>query len=210
MEQRRPVVSRSFLASKRGLDVLLVLLAAPLWVPLLASAALLVWLIDGRPVFFSQTRMGRHCRPFSILKLRTMAADRRPPDGILFEGWTYRGDPRVTRLGRVLRRFRLDELPQLLNVLRGDMSLVGPRPEPWEIAVDLGRQVDDYHTRHLLPPGITGLCQISPVYYQFGTIEESRRKFALDYEYVARASLSQDLRILLRTVRVVCRGAGIS
>ena len=160
-------------------------------------------------MFFSQTRMGWGGRPFRIHKIRTMTAGVAAPAGVAFEGWTYAGDPRITPLGRWLRRYRADELPQLWNVLRGDMSLVGPRPEPWDVAVSLGEQIPGYHERHRVRPGLTGLCQVSSLYGDFGTIHKSARKFRLDRRYVRRWSLGLDLRILLRTVRVLLRGSGV-
>jgi lipopolysaccharide/colanic/teichoic acid biosynthesis glycosyltransferase len=196
--------------ARRALDLALVLAAAPLWVPLLAAVAGATVAVSGRPAFYSQTRMGWGGRPFRIHKIRTMTDGVAPPPGVAFAGWTYAGDPRVTPLGRRLRRYRLDELPQLWNVLRGDMSLVGPRPEPWEVAVALGRQIPGYHERHRVRPGLTGLCQVSRVYHDFGTVQKSARKLRLDLRYVRRASPGFDLRILLRTVRVLLRGGGVA
>jgi lipopolysaccharide/colanic/teichoic acid biosynthesis glycosyltransferase len=196
--------------AKRVLDVALVLAAAPAWVPLLAVVAAATAIASGRPVFFSQVRMGLGGRPLRIVKVRTMRADIPAPDGVLFAGWTYPGDPRVTPLGRWLRRRRLDELPQLWSVLRGDMSIVGPRPEPWEVAVELGERIPGYHERHRVRPGLTGLCQVSRVYRDLGTVAKSARKARLDLRYVRRRSLWLDLRILLRTVRVLFRGEGIA
>jgi lipopolysaccharide/colanic/teichoic acid biosynthesis glycosyltransferase len=183
---------------------------APLWAPVLLLAAAATAVFSGRPVFFTQRRMGKGGRPFTILKIRTMSAAAPAPAGALFAGWTYAGDPRVTRVGRVLRRCRLDELPQLLNVLRGDMSLVGPRPEPWDVAVALGEQIPGYGERHRVRPGLTGLCQISPAYYDFGTVEKSARKLELDLRYVASASVLTDLAILLRTAPALLRNGGMA
>jgi lipopolysaccharide/colanic/teichoic acid biosynthesis glycosyltransferase len=154
--------------------------------------------------------MGRGKRPFTIYKLRTMRESRRAPEAALFPGWTYPADPRITRAGRWLRRYRLDELPQLFNVLRGDMSLVGPRPEPWDVAVALGEQIRGYHRRHEVLPGLTGLCQIDARYLEFGSIEKSAAKARLDERYVDRRSLLLDLSILARTLRVVLAGHGVS
>jgi lipopolysaccharide/colanic/teichoic acid biosynthesis glycosyltransferase len=195
--------------AKRALDVALVLAGAPVWVPLLGIVVLATVATSGRPVFFSQTRMGWGGRPFRIHKIRTMTEGVAPPPGVAFAGWTYAGDPRITPLGRWLRRYRADELPQLWNVLRGDMSLVGPRPEPWDVAVSLGAQIPGYHERHRVRPGLTGLCQVSRLYHDFGTVQKSARKFRLDRRYVRATSLGLDLRILLRTVRVLLRGSGV-
>jgi len=196
-------------AVQRGVDTLLVVATSPVWVALLVAALGATGLVTGRPLFFRQTRMGRDCRPFTIHKLCTMRSGP-PPPGALFEGWTYAGDPRVTRLGAILRRYRIDELPQFWNVLRGDMSLVGPRPEPYEIASRLGREVPGYHARHAVRPGITGLCQISPAYRDFGTVEKSARKLQYDLEYVRRRTFGLYCRILWRTVAVLLRGEGMA
>lgn len=138
-----------------------------------------------------------------------MRDDLEAPQGALFSGWTYAGDPRVTPVGRVLRRYRVDELPQLLNVLRGEMSLVGPRPEPWEVAEALGREIPRYDDRHRLRPGLTGVCQLSPDYLDFGTVEKSARKLQHDLDYVDSPGHLRDLRLLLGTVRVLARGVGV-
>jgi len=195
---------------QRGADTLIILAALPLWLPLLA-VALAVAVLDGhRSLLFRQQRMGRGCRPFTIYKIRTMRAGLAPPPGALFEGWTYAGDPRVTRAGAFLRRYRLDELPQLWNVMRGEMSLVGPRPEPVEIAMRLGAELPGYDARHAVLPGLTGLCQISPVYRDFGTLEKSARKLEYDLAYVRDRSMRLNGRILLRTVVVLLRGEGVA
>ncbi|MCB9474470.1 MAG: sugar transferase [Candidatus Delongbacteria bacterium] len=195
---------------KRTLDSLLVLLTLPLWLPLLCLLGLVVLLDSGRPVLYSQARMGHQGRRFILFKLRTMTAGVSAPPGALFEGWTYHADPRITRCGRFLRRFRLDELPQLFNVLRGEMSLVGPRPEPWEIARALSAQIPGYSRRHLVRPGLTGLCQLSPRYLEFGTIDQSRRKAELDLVYVDTLSLATDLKLLCRTPLAMLRLGGVS
>lgn len=196
--------------AKRVLDVLLALLVLVLTSPLLVGVALLVRLSGPGPVLFRQTRIGRHEVPFAMLKFRTMrqgvgdealremnAAELRgeaPPgssDGI----YKLQRDPRVTPIGRWLRRFSLDELPQLLNVLRGEMSLVGPRPSlPWEVALFTPEQ----RQRHACLPGITGLWQIS------GRNRLSMPEMlALDLEYAAKRSLLLDLRILAATPAAV-------
>jgi lipopolysaccharide/colanic/teichoic acid biosynthesis glycosyltransferase len=195
---------------KRAFDVVVVVVTAPFSLLVMLLVALLIRLDSKGPVIFSQIRMGWKGHPFRLYKLRTMREAAKAPEGALFDGWTYAGDPRVTRVGRTLRRLRIDELPQLWNVLRGDMSIVGPRPEPFEIAVALCEQIPGYAARHNVRPGITGLCQVSPAYLDFGTIEKSRIKLGYDLEYVEKASLGLDLRILFRTLRVVFGGKGIA
>ena len=173
-----------------GSGLLLVLMA-----PVMAAVALAVRLSSPGPVLFRQFRLGRHGRPFQLLKFRSMfvnAPDLRNPDGSAFTG---DHDPRVTPLGRFLRRTSLDELPQLINVLRGEMSLVGPRPDQ----VDQIRFYSEAEKRKLLVrPGITGLAQINGR----NGIAWERRK-ALDLEYVERQSLRLDLAILLQTLPCV-------
>jgi lipopolysaccharide/colanic/teichoic acid biosynthesis glycosyltransferase len=195
---------------QRAMDSLLVVATLPVWLPVLCVVLAATRLGGRGPLFFRQLRMGLDCRPFTIYKVRTMLPGVQPPPGVLFEGWTYACDPRVTRTGALLRRYRLDELPQLWNVLCGDMSLVGPRPEPLEIARRLGEELSRYHERHTVRPGLTGLCQISCVYRDFGTIEKSARKLEYDLEYVRKRSLQLNCRILWRTVLVLLRGEGMA
>lgn len=181
---------------KRLLDVLLVLLTTPIWVPLLAVVALLVRLKIGRPVFFSQERPGRGARPFRLVKFRTMinAGDA--------SGVPLPDAERLTSFGRVLRSTSLDELPELWSVLRGDMSLVGPRPL---LTRYLPRYSGHHRRRHDVRPGITGLAQVS------GRNAISwAEKLDLDVQYVERCSLALDVRILWRTLRSVLRREGIT
>ena len=195
---------------KRCFDIMLVVVAAPICVPIMLLAALAIRLDSEGSAIFSQIRMGKNGRPFRLYKLRTMREAGKAPEGALFAGWTYADDPRVTRIGRTLRRLRIDELPQLWNVLLGEMSIVGPRPEPFEIAVALCEQIPGYAARHSVRPGITGLCQVGPAYLDFGTIEKSRIKLGYDLEYIEKASLRLDLRILIRTFSVVFRRDGMA
>ncbi|HET6764826.1 MAG TPA: sugar transferase [Longimicrobiaceae bacterium] len=194
---------------KRAADAALVLAAAPLWVPLTAVLAGAVLLASGRPAFFAQPRVGRHGRVFTLLKLRTMSPRAAPPQGARFASWTYAGDPRVTRIGRWLRRWRLDELPQLANVLAGQMSLVGPRPETPEVVAGLRERLPDYDHRSAVRPGLTGVCQVSDAYARFATWDEVARKLELDLGYVAAVSLRTDARVLARTLGVLARGQGV-
>ena len=170
---------------KRAVDIVLVLLMAWLWLPLMALSALAVLVFDGSPVFFRQQRAGMGGRHFSVLKLKTMKSR----DG---------GDPVPTRLGKWLRRFSLDEVPQLLNVLKGDMSLVGPRPLP---VIYLSRYSPTQARRHEVRPGITGWAQVHGS--NALTWEE---KFRYDVEYVDRHSLWMDLKILLLTIPAAFAG----
>jgi exopolysaccharide biosynthesis polyprenyl glycosylphosphotransferase len=187
------------LAMKRLLDIVGAAAGLILLSPILLVVSLLVWARDGRPILFRQTRVGRHGRPFTIYKFRTMApdADERYHEVAALSdtggaAFKMRDDPRVTSLGRALRGLSLDELPQLVNVLRGEMSLVGPRPAP-------PREVDQYdiwHRRRLsMRPGITGLWQVHA-----RLDEHFDERAELDLQYIDQWSLMMDLGILARTV----------
>jgi exopolysaccharide biosynthesis polyprenyl glycosylphosphotransferase len=200
-------VSRSTLLLKRLLDVAVAGATLVLLSPLLALAALAIWLDSRGPVVFAQTRAGLGGRPFQMYKLRTMVADAEdrlealmPLNSLPEPVFKLPQDPRVTRVGRFLRRISLDELPQLVNVLRGDMSLVGPRPEQVEL-VALYRPEE--RLRLAVKPGLTGPMQI------FGrgqlTLDE---RLAVEREYIENLSLGRDLRILAMTVAAVVVGAG--
>ncbi len=206
---------------RRYLNVAVALTLIVLLLPVMLVIAVLVKLTSPGPVLFTQTRVGldrRYMRPvgnwrrrvdyggrlFTIYKFRTMHVQK---DWNRDQVWAQPNDPRVTPLGRILRGFRLDELPQLFNVLRGDMNLVGPRPEQPKIFQDLRHQVHAYGLRQRVLPGITGWAQINHHYDR--SLEDVRTKLSYDLEYVARQSLLHDLGIMLRTVPVVLlrRGA---
>lgn len=185
----------------RAADLLLSALALAVLSPVLLAVAIAIKVRDPGPVFYVSPRLGRGGRTFGMIKFRTMrvdAPDLRNPDG---STQSHAEDPRVTPIGRWLRRTSLDELPQLINVLRGEMSLVGPRP-------DLPDQIRYYapadHERLRVRPGITGLAQVSG---RNGLSWEERR--ALDVAYVARRSFAGDLLILARTLPGVARGTGV-
>ena len=175
---------------KRVFDIVLVLLAAPLWLPLLALTALAVLLVEGRPVFFMQTRAGLHGRPFRIVKFRSM----RTGAGSDAE--------RLGRFGRFLRATSLDELPELLLVLTGKMSLVGPRPLPTRY---LPRYTPEQMRRHEVRPGITGWAQVNG-----RNALEWEARFAHDVWYVDHRSLWLDIKILFLTIGAVFAARGIS
>jgi lipopolysaccharide/colanic/teichoic acid biosynthesis glycosyltransferase len=181
---------------KRLADVLLVLLATPLWVPLMGVIALLARVKLGSPVFFAQERPGRDARPFRLVKFRTMT-NARDASGVLLPD-----ADRLTRFGRALRSWSLDELPEVWNVLRGDMSLVGPRPL---LTRYLPRYSEHHRRRHEVRPGITGLAQVSG-----RNAITWAEKLDLDVAYVERCSLGLDARILGRTLWSVVRREGIT
>jgi lipopolysaccharide/colanic/teichoic acid biosynthesis glycosyltransferase len=185
--------------------------------PVMLAIAILIKVTSPGPVFYRQRRVGQDRRagsrpddegnnvggrPFTIFKFRTMRATRAGERQV----WASKDDPRVTRLGRALRATRLDELPQLVNVLIGDMNVVGPRPEQVEIARELCRRIPGYALRHRVLPGITGLAQTTLGYDQ--SLDDVRRKIALDLEYVAQRSPINDIRIMAKTPLVMLGGGG--
>ena len=176
--------------------------------PVMLGLALLIKLDTAGPVFFGQRRFGFNNEVIRVLKFRTMRVDLADPSGARR---TIAGDPRVTRLGRVLRRLSLDELPQLINVIRGDMSLVGPRPHAVMMQVGerlYGDAVAQYLHRHRVKPGITGWAQVNGLRGEVDTLEKGAARVAYDIHYIENWSLWLDLKILLRTVAVVCAGEG--
>jgi lipopolysaccharide/colanic/teichoic acid biosynthesis glycosyltransferase len=179
---------------KLGLDFGLALVLLVLTLPLLVVIGVVVKLTSRGPILYRQTRTGKGGQPYTILKIRTMAHDCESKTGAR---WACVGDPRITLVGRILRRTHLDELPQLWNVLRGEMSLVGPRPERPEFVVHLERALPDYQKRLQVLPGVTGLAQIQlPADTD---IESVRRKLVYDLYYVDRRTLWLDIRIILVT-----------
>jgi exopolysaccharide biosynthesis polyprenyl glycosylphosphotransferase len=191
------------LAAKRALDIVGGVVGVAILAVLTPIIALLIWLDSGRPIFFRQTRTGRGGREFVMLKFRTMVRDAEKGTG---PQWSAAGDPRITRVGRVLRRIRFDELPNLLSVLRGDMSLVGPRPERPELVRVLEGQVPFYRTRLIARPGLTGWAQVNHPYGD--SVQDASDKLEYDLYYLKHRSLLFDLRILLRTVATVLRFEG--
>ena len=172
--------------------------------PLMAAAAGLIWLTNGRPVIFQQPRVGREGVLFTVFKFRTMRADDGGDDSA--DIYTREGDPRITRAGRWLRKLRLDELPQLFNVLRGDMSLIGPRAEWVRCAERYEQKIPFYHFRHLVKPGITGWAQVN---YPYGESEQDAvEKLKYDLYYIRHYSLKLDAMIVLKTVHTVLFGKG--
>jgi len=215
MEERRGVVSAehfeldhlpeagltSYRATKRFLDVLFVLLLAPVAAPILVFAAVGVWLSMGSPILFTQVRLGLGGRPFTMIKLRTM----RSIEGAAPVA-TDKQDPRITSLGRWLRHFHIDELPQLWNVLIGQMSVVGPRPEQPALADSYEREAPTFAYRHIVRPGITGWAQIKSGYA--ADLAETQVKLGFDLYYLKNFSLGLDLQILARTVWTVISRRG--
>jgi lipopolysaccharide/colanic/teichoic acid biosynthesis glycosyltransferase len=187
----------------RGLDILASLTLLVLTMPLLLLVALAIKLDSRGPIFYKQERVGRHHRNFNIFKLRSMTVDAETPGAAV---WAKVGDSRVTRVGRFIRLTRIDEIPQAINILRGDMAFVGPRPERPVFVAQLTAAVPHYADRAAVRPGLTGWAQIK---YPYGaSIEDARDKLCYDLWYIRERSLWLDLRIILATAGVVLRQAG--
>ena len=188
---------------KRLADVALSILGLTVTAPILIFAAILIKLNSKGPVVYKQNRVGRNGRIFQIYKLRTMCLDAEKGTGAV---WAKENDSRITSVGRVLRKAHLDEIPQLFNVLKGEMSIVGPRPERPEMVRSLKELIIDYEKRLQVTPGITGLAQVWHKYDE--TIEDVKKKIKYDLLYIRRMCLLVDLRILAQTFVVVLTGRG--
>jgi len=186
---------------KRIMDLSVAVLGLAFCVPIALIAAVLVKLDSAGPVLFLQRRAGLDGRPYTLMKFRTMRHNAEADSGAV---WAGRFDSRVTRVGRFLRKWRIDELPQLINVLRGEMSLVGPRPERPEFIDTLVQSIPYYRERLAVPPGITGWAQVN--YPYAASIEASRRKLQFDLYYIKNMSSMLDITILLRTFRTIIQG----
>jgi exopolysaccharide biosynthesis polyprenyl glycosylphosphotransferase len=197
---RRPLLA---VAMKRALDVILSAALLLLALPFLAIAALSIRLGSPGPVLYRQSRCGRNGQTFQLLKLRTMSPSPRA-DGP--SPWTSVGDSRITAVGSVLRRLRIDELPQLLNVLKGEMSLIGPRPEQPELEEDLDRRIPHYRKRHWMRPGLSGWAQVCAPYAS--SLEEAELKLSYDLYYLRHWSTALDLLVLFKTIKTVLQARG--
>jgi lipopolysaccharide/colanic/teichoic acid biosynthesis glycosyltransferase len=169
----------------------------------MALVAFVIRLDSKGPMIYRQTRLGRMGRSFDVLKFRSMRVDAEKENGAQ---WAAKNDPRLTRVGGFLRKYRLDELPQFLNVIRGDMSFVGPRPERACFVEELRKQIPYYDERHSVRPGITGWAQVQ---YSYGaSVEDAFNKLEYDLFYLKNTSLSFDLAIILKTIKIVIGGHG--
>ena len=197
-------LNHSFLLIRRAISLLLALVVLVMCAPLMPIIALAVKLSSPGPVFFRQHRIGQKSAVFTVYKFRTMRQDAEAQTGAV---WAGKNDPRVTRVGGFLRRTRLDEIPQLWNVLKGDMGFVGPRPERPEFVQWLSEKIPYYHMRHIIRPGVTGWAQVR---YQYGaSVEEAKEKLAYDLYYIKHMSLVFDLFIMFETIKTIIlrRGA---
>jgi exopolysaccharide biosynthesis polyprenyl glycosylphosphotransferase len=190
--------SLSLAAAKRSLDITLSVIGLLLAGPAMAMVAVLLKLTSPGPVLYTQQRVGRDGRPFTIRKFRSMLVDAEAGTGAV---WATSRDPRVTRVGRILRRTRVDELPQLWNVLVGDMSFVGPRPERPEFIAELSKRIPYDGQRHAVRPGLTGWAQVR---YRYGSsVDDAQEKLQYDLFYIKHMSIAFDLFIIAETVKTV-------
>jgi len=190
-------------AWKRAMDILCSSIGILLVLPVLPLIALLIKLSSPGPVLFRQERVGEGEKEFTLIKFRTMCNNAEKETGPV---WASQDDPRITRLGALLRKTRIDEIPQLFNVLKGDMSFIGPRPERREFVERLAEQIPYYGKRHFIKPGVTGWAQVK---YPYGaTDEDALEKLRYDLYYIKNFSITLDLMIILETVKVVLFGRG--
>jgi exopolysaccharide biosynthesis polyprenyl glycosylphosphotransferase len=190
-------VSRLTRFAKRTTDLVVASVMLVVLAPFMAAAALLVWLTDGRPIIYAQERVGQGGRRYLMYKFRTMRRDAERLGAV----WATDDDPRVLPVGRFMRRSRIDELPQLWNVVRGDMSFVGPRPERPYFVGELAKAIPFYQQRHAVKPGLTGWAQVK---YRYGaSLEDAMEKLRYDLYYIKHLSVFFDLTIVFDTVKVV-------
>ena len=189
--------------SKRIFDIVIcVVLLIVVW-PLMLLTAIAVFLDDGMPVLYRQTRVGLNGKPFDLYKFRSMRKDAEKHGAV----WARQNDDRITKVGAFIRNTRLDELPQIYNVLKGDMSFVGPRPERPEFVGDLGKQIPFFNERHRVKPGLMGWAQLK---YPYGaSVEDAAQKLRYDLYYTKNHSLLLDVLIVIQTVEVVLLGKGV-
>jgi exopolysaccharide biosynthesis polyprenyl glycosylphosphotransferase len=188
---------------KRAFDIVSALTLLTLAAPVMLFTTIAIIFETGFPVLYRQERVGQGGRVFKVIKFRSMRMDAEP-DGK--PRWASANDDRVTRVGRIIRKLRIDELPQLFNVLKGDMSMVGPRPERPYFVDQLSRQIRFYAARHSVKPGITGWAQVR---YQYGaTVDDAVQKLQYDLYYVKNHTLFLDVVVLFETVGVVLSGEG--
>ena len=195
--------SQALKTAQRWLSFAAALLLLALFSPVLAVIALAIRLDSRGPILFRQTRLGKGCRSFELMKFRTMQPVERPPSE-----WVQDNFGRITRVGRWLRRLRLDELPQLVNVIRGDMNLVGPRPHPVTNQQLFRSSIPYYALRSSVLPGITGWAQVR--YHYANNLEEETEKMRYDLYYIKHMSIWMDLRIILSTCLVFVRSLAVS
>jgi lipopolysaccharide/colanic/teichoic acid biosynthesis glycosyltransferase len=194
-EMRQSKISTAYILLKRCMDIFITLLLLPVVMPLLAIIFPVIYLTSVGPVIFKQQRVGLHGKEFTIYKIRTMIYNEKG-----YTDYTVQNDKRITVVGILLRKLKLDELPQLLNVIKGEMSLVGPRPERVDIVKNCIRQNDFYHFRHQVKPGMTGWAQVNK---PTATPRENFQKLSYDLYYIYNFSIILEMEILIRTMGIV-------
>lgn len=194
---------RSFDKFKRVMDLFLSIAGLTVTAPLVALAAVMLKLTSKGPILYKQNRVGKNGEIFKIYKLRTMYIDAEKNTGAV---WAKENDPRITPIGKILRKTHIDEIPQLLNVITGEMSIVGPRPERPEIIKDLKVLIRDYEERLRVKPGITGLAQVKHKYDE--TIEDVKKKIKYDLLYIKKMCWLVEMRIIAQTFIVAFTGKG--
>lgn len=194
---------RHFREFKRAFDNIIAGIGIVMSAPVILFTAIAIKIVSPGPVFYKQERVGWGGKPFYIYKLRTMRMDAEKNTGAM---WAQENDPRLIRFGKLIRKMHIDELPQLYNVLKGDMSIVGPRPERPVFVEKLSNDITDYKKRLNVKPGITGLAQVWHKYDE--TIADVRKKVKYDLLYIKEMCLMVDMRIMLRTVLVAAQGKG--
>jgi len=181
---------------------LVALIGGILSLPIALLTAILIKLDSPGPVFYRQERVGKNGKPFTLMKFRSMVVDAEKGGPV----WASTSDDRATRVGRIIRKIRIDEIPQFWSILRGEMSFVGPRPERPHFVSQLAQEIPYYEQRHLIAPGLTGWAQIK---YPYGaSIEDARQKLQYDLYYIKNQSLVLDAIILFETIKIIIFGRG--
>ncbi|RST59496.1 sugar transferase [Siminovitchia terrae] len=190
---------RNYLIVKRLIDIIFSVIGLVISVPLIIFFGVLIKVETPGPVFYTQERVGLNGKLFNVIKLRSMVNDAERNGA----QWAQKNDPRVTKVGHFIRKTRIDELPQFINILKGDMSLVGPRPERPNFTIQFNQQIPGFITRLSIKPGLTGLAQVNG-----GYDISPKEKFELDRQYIENLGLITDLKIILKTVAVCFNGNG--
>ncbi len=189
-----------FISLKRSIDICISLLLLIMSIPMLILVALGIRLESQGPIIYTQERVGLGGRVFTLYKFRSMYQD----SGEQAAMWTAVNDKRITKIGKYIRKLHIDELPQLWNILKNDMSFIGPRPEQVDIVRKLAMNIQDYHFRHHVKPGLTGLAQVC--YPYAASEEDARHKLSYDLYYINNMSFSLEIKILIKTVGAVLKG----
>lgn len=189
-----------FMRGKRIFDILISVIVSPFIIVIVLITGILIKLDSRGPVFYTQQRVGKDGKIFTIYKMRSMKVNAEEDTGAV---WAEKNDPRITKVGKIIRKIRIDEIPQFLNILKGDMSLIGPRPEREDLTEEFSKTLPDFKKRLFVRPGITGLAQIN------GGYEISpEEKMKYDLYYIENLGFFNEIKILLGTVRVILTGHG--